>query len=186
MNKPEERDNIIDKIITWTVIVLFILMFGVTNLNVITRYFFNKPVVIAVELARYCFVALIYIGAIITTKRDKHIALDFFVNYMPIKVRRGLEQFGRIAMILFFSIFCYFATVTVLNNINVKSSSMQISMAIVYLPMVIGSAGIVIESAINVYLFGTGKKVKLSELEEVEKQKEIDKQNEIDKNGGAA
>ncbi len=124
MSKPEERENIVDKILTATIIILFILMFGVTNLNVITRYFFNKPIVIAVELARYCFVALIYIGAIITTKRDKHIALDFFVNYMPIKVRRGLEQFGRIAMIFFFSIFLYYATITVVNNMNVKSSAM--------------------------------------------------------------
>ncbi len=46
--------------------------------------------------------------------------------------------------------------------------------------MVIGSLGIIIESAINVYMFGTGKKVKLSELEEVEQQKQNDK------NGGAA
>ncbi len=176
MNSSGEKTSILDKILTVSIVILFITMFGITNLNVFMRFAFNRPIIISVELARYCFVALIYIGAIITTKRDKHISLDFFVNYMPIKVRRALEQLGRILVAVFYSIFCYYAIIMVVNNTNVKSSAMQISMAIVYSPLVIGSIGIVIESLINIYRYGSGMRVKLSELEEVELQMKNDKE----------
>lgn len=163
--------KVIDKILTVSIIILFLLMFGVTNANVIMRYVFNRPIVISVELARYCFVAIIYLGAIITTRRDKHIALDFFVNFIPRKPRIFLEQVGRIMMAGFFLVFLRFAMESVVTNVNVLSSAMQIPMAIVYMPMVIGAAGIVIESLINVYLYGTGKKVRISEVEVIEEEK---------------
>ena len=35
---------IIDNILMVFIIILFLMMFGITNLNVITRYFFNNPI----------------------------------------------------------------------------------------------------------------------------------------------
>ena len=180
MNLLSRCENIIERTLTAIIVVLFVLMFGITNGNVIMRYIFNRPIIISVELARYCFVAIIYIGAIITTRRDKHIALDFFVNYMPHRIRIMMEQVGRLAMAGFFSVFLYYAIRTVSANVNVVSSAMQISMAIVYMPLVIGAIGIIAESLINVYLYGTGKKVRLSEAEDIEESKKEAK------NGGEA
>ncbi len=62
--------ELINKLLMGVIVVLFLLMFGITNLNVIMRYFFNSPIVISVEMGRYCFVSLIFLGAIFTKKEE--------------------------------------------------------------------------------------------------------------------
>ena len=52
---------IIDNILMVFIIILFLMMFGITNLNVITRYFFNNPITFSVEMGRYCFVSIIFL-----------------------------------------------------------------------------------------------------------------------------
>lgn len=157
---------VLDKILTVVIIVLFILMFGITNLNVIMRYFFNKPIVFSVEMGRYCFVSIIFLGAIFTTKQDRHIHVDFFTGLFPKKMQFIIEQFGRLLMGTFFAILTFYTVKMTLANVNVVSSAMQIPMAVPYGVMAFGCLGITLESFINVYEYGTGKKVKVEKREE--------------------
>ena len=108
LEKYEKISAVIDKILTFVIIILFLLMFGITNLNVITRYFFNKPITFSVELGRYCFVSIIFLGAIFTTKADKHIQVDFFTGMFPEKIRCIIEQIGRLFMAVFFAIVTFY------------------------------------------------------------------------------
>lgn len=158
--------KIIDKVIMVLVIILFLMMFGITNLNVIMRYFFNKPITYSVEMGRYCFVSIIFLGAIFTTKADRHIQVDFFTGMFPEKMRLVVEQLGRILMAVFFAIVTYHTCRMAIANIYVKSSAMQISMAIPYFIMAFGCAGITIESIVNVVLYHKGLKVKTKNVEE--------------------
>ena len=86
--------DLINKLLIWAIIVFFILMFGVTNLNVIMRYFFNKPIIVSVEMGRYCFVSIIFLGAILTTREDRHIHVDFFVSLLPEHMKKLIDQIG--------------------------------------------------------------------------------------------
>ena len=79
--------TLIDHILIALIIILFLMMFGITNLNVIMRYFFNKPITFSVEMGRYCFVSIIFLGAIFTTKEDRHIQVDFFSGMFTEKFR---------------------------------------------------------------------------------------------------
>lgn len=157
---------IIDKLLIGLIIVLFLMMFGITNLNVITRYFFNRPIIFSVEMGRYCFVSIIFLGAIFTTKADKHIQVDFFTGLFPEKFRCFMEQVGRLFMAIFFAIVAWQTCRMVIANINIKSSAMHISMAIPYAIMAFGSAGIALESIINIILYHKGIKKKIRTFEE--------------------
>ncbi len=42
--------NFTQKAVTYLIVVLFLLMFGITNLNVFTRYFLNKPISFSVAM----------------------------------------------------------------------------------------------------------------------------------------
>ena len=44
--------KVTDVILTVAIVIYFLFMFGFTNANVITRYGFNKPIVISNEIAR--------------------------------------------------------------------------------------------------------------------------------------
>lgn len=158
--------GIFDKFLAGLIIVLFLMMFGITNLNVIMRYFFNKPITFSVEMGRYCFVSIIFLGAIFTTREDRHIRVDFFTGLFPAKVQAFIEQLGRLAMAVFFAIVTFYTCRMAMANLNVKSSAMQISMAIPYLVMAFGSAGISLESVINMILYHRGVKVKTGTVEE--------------------
>lgn len=128
---------------------LFLLMFGITNLNVFTRYFLNKPITFAVEMGRYCFVSIIFLGAIITTREDRHIQVDFLIGLMPPKLRFFMGQLGRLLLSLFFGMLSFQTLRMTLANIAVKSSAMQIPMAIPYGVMLVGCVGICFESLLN-------------------------------------
>lgn len=163
----DKVSNILDKILTVIIIILFLLMFGITNLGVIMRYFFNRPIIFSVEMGRYCFVSIIFLGAIFTTKMDKHIHVDFFTGLLPKKIRFVLDQFGRVLMTAFFGILTYYTCKMALANMNVVSSAMQIPMSIPYFVMAFGCFGITLESLINVILYQRGIKVKHTMDEEV-------------------
>lgn len=146
------------KVVTYLIVILFLLMFGITNLNVFTRYFLNRPITCSVELGRYCFVSVIFLGAIITTREDRHIQVDFLVGMLPPKLRFVTEQAGRLLMTLFFGLLSAQTLRMTLASVAVKSSAMQIPMAVPYAIMFIGSAGICFESLVNGLAFQCGKK----------------------------
>ncbi len=157
--------DLINKLLIWAIIVFFILMFGVTNLNVIMRYFFNKPIIVSVEMGRYCFVSIIFLGAILTTREDRHIHVDFFVSLLPEHMKKLIDQIGRIMMAGFFALLTAYTCKMALSNTNVISSAMKIPMAVPYAVMAIGCFGITLESIINIVFIILGKERKIQKTE---------------------
>ncbi len=138
----------IDKILYASLTVLFIMMFGVTTLNVILRYIFNSPLSFAVELGRYCFCAIVYLGSILVMREDGHIGLDIIVDALPIGIRVVIKKITRVLVLAYLSIFCSMAFRMVFTNWKNRSSSMQIPMSVIYAFLVIGSLGMFIEEII--------------------------------------
>jgi TRAP-type C4-dicarboxylate transport system permease small subunit len=63
------------------------LMFIATFANVVARYFFNQPIMWAEEFSRYAFIWVVFLGAVICTKRKRHIAIESLVQIMPREVQ---------------------------------------------------------------------------------------------------
>jgi TRAP-type C4-dicarboxylate transport system permease small subunit len=57
-----------------------------TFANVLARYFFNSPIQWAEELARYAFIWVVFMGAVVCTKRKRHIAIDILLPALPAPV----------------------------------------------------------------------------------------------------
>lgn len=134
-----------DKLLYAAIILLFVTMFGVTGMNVIMRYCFNKPLAFAVELGRYTFIALVYIGSIFVMRDDGHIGLDIIVNFLPQKVKTLIMKLTRVIVLIYMALFCFQSYRMVMGNWSNRSSSMGIPMSVIYLPLVIGSLGMFIE-----------------------------------------
>ena len=54
-----------------------------TFANVLARYFFNNPIQWAEELARYAFIWVVFLGAVVCTKRKRHITIDILLPVLP-------------------------------------------------------------------------------------------------------
>lgn len=155
--------KVTDKILYIAIIILFLTMFGVTTLNVIMRYLFNKPIIFAVELGRYSFAAIVYFGSIFVMREDGHIGLDIVVDMMPKAVGRLVKKFTRILVLAYMGLFCYESTRMVMGNWANRSSTMGIPMSVVYMVMVIGSIGIFIEELLLLIGYNSGETASVEE-----------------------
>ena len=63
--------------------VFMVVMSVATFANVLARYFFNSPIQWAEELARYSFIWVVFMGAVVCTKRKRHIAIDILPHALP-------------------------------------------------------------------------------------------------------
>lgn len=149
----------VDKILNVCILVLFIAMFGVTTLNVIMRYIFNSPLSFAVEFGRYTFAGMVYLGSIYVMRDDGHIGLGIVVDALPEPLHTIVKKFSRVLVLAYLAIFFCMSTRMVIENWTNRSSTMHLPMSVVYLAMVIGSAGMFIEELL--LLLGKGGSEKL-------------------------
>lgn len=154
MDTLQNVRSVTDKILKAAIIMLFIVMFGITTINVIMRFIFNHPLSYAVELGRYTFAAIVYLGSIFVMRSDGHIGLDIIVEALPGKLSVYVKKFSRVLVLCYLAIFCYESTRMVMTNWSNRSSAMKLPMSVVYLVMVIGSLGMFIEELL--LLLGKG------------------------------
>lgn len=138
------------RILDGFIILIFIMMFSIVTINVVARYVFNAPIPWAGELARYSFISIIYLGAIIAIRDKAHIGLDIFVEYFPDKIRKYIDVVSKILIAGFLMVFIFVGIKMALYSVNTKSSAMLISMAIPYIMLPIGGIGMLCELIIDV------------------------------------
>jgi TRAP-type transport system small permease protein len=68
-----------------------VLMSLTTFANVLARYFFNSPIQWAEELARYAFIWVVFAGAVVCTKRKRHITIDILAQTLPARASAWLH-----------------------------------------------------------------------------------------------
>ncbi len=61
-------------------VAMVVMVFG----NVVLRYGFNSGIDISDEMARYCFVWLTYIGAMVAMREGGHLGVDTLVKRLPV------------------------------------------------------------------------------------------------------
>ncbi len=64
-----------------------VLMSLSTFTNVVARYGFNSPIQWAEEFSRYAFIWVVFMGAVVCTKRHRHIAIDSMVEVLPARIQ---------------------------------------------------------------------------------------------------
>ena len=148
MDTLKKIQKVTDVILYIAIIVYFCLMFGFTNGNVFTRYAFNKPIVISNEIARYSYVAIIFLGAIFTMRADKHLSLDFFVARLPRAGFFWVTMAGRLLTEVFLCVVMAYGFKMVKNGFATPSTAMQVPMAYFYIPLLVGAVGMFIEELI--------------------------------------
>ncbi|ARF14035.1 MULTISPECIES: TRAP transporter small permease [Sporosarcina] len=124
-------------------VILFLLLSVMTIviiLQVFMRYVVESSLTWSEELARFCFVWLIYIGISYGVKRARHIRVEALLSVFK---RRGKYVINMIAhlMFLFFALIAVYYGFTIyqaIKDTGQVAPSIRISMSIMYLGMPIG------------------------------------------------
>jgi len=130
-------DNNIERVI---LLILLAAMTVVTVLQVFMRYVMESSLTWSEELARFCFIWLVYIGISYGVKRAKHVRVEAILSIVK---RRGKFVINLIANVLFlyFAIYATYYGFTIMNTIQMSGQmapSLGIPMSIMYLGMPIG------------------------------------------------
>ena len=137
------------------IIAISVVMIIVTLAQVIFRYVIAAPLPWSEELARYCFVWIVFLGGAVGLSRGIHLGVDLLVNAMPAPVRRGLDALTSVLIAAFAATVIY-ASFPVLNmNMFQRSPALGIQMTYIYMaiPISMGLIFLICGERVVRYLF---------------------------------
>ncbi len=86
----------------WICLVFFWIMTVLGCVQFFTRYVMNDSVAWTEELAVYCLMPVVFIGAAACVRRSRHIQVNFIYRYLPGGLGRVLATITDVISILFF------------------------------------------------------------------------------------
>jgi len=128
-------DFILESVTAIFFAIMVVLLFG----QVISRYFFNFPIMWAEEVGRYLFVWIVYLGAAQAFFKRRHLAVDFLAEKLspPYSTYLNLILYSIIMVFLFF-VFLYGLRYVGLSLSKPAYSVKLISLGWVYASVPIG------------------------------------------------
>lgn len=120
------------------------LMFTIVLFNVILRYGFNSGITWSEELARFSFVWMIFLGAIVALKEDSHLKVVLLIERFPPAVRKLCAVVVELLMLyLSWLLFEGGWKMTQLNTANI-SPALGVPMSLLYASTIAASVGMAI------------------------------------------
>ncbi|MEL7444931.1 MAG: TRAP transporter small permease [Pseudomonadota bacterium] len=127
-----------------SVIAISILMVVVTLAQVIFRYVIAEPLPWSEELARYCFVWIVFLGGAIGLSRGIHLGVDIFVNLLPGRIKTGLEVLTNVLIAGFAATVAYNSQPVIAMNMFQRSPALGLQMSWIYIAIPISMCLIVL------------------------------------------
>jgi TRAP-type C4-dicarboxylate transport system permease small subunit len=126
----------------WSAIVAAVIMTIMIFLQVVFRYLLKAPLSFSEELARYMFIWSVAMGAALALRKGKHIGVEAFVQWLPVRFRDQVKIAGSLLNLLFFGLLIWYGFVMVGATMDQLSPALLLPMGYVYLA--IPSSGIVL------------------------------------------
>jgi TRAP-type C4-dicarboxylate transport system permease small subunit len=128
---------------------LVVALLGCVSLGAATRSF-GEPLIWTDELSRFLMVWLAVFGWIVASRKRIHVRIRFFQDRLPERAHQATELVIQSAMSLFGALVMVYSVGLVGKNHDLEATSLPISMAWMYAPMVLGGAITALQGASEV------------------------------------
>jgi len=108
-----------------------IIMCTAVTLGVLSRMI-GAPLAWTNEVARYVFIWMVMMGAVVATKRNGHIIIDVFINLFPQHLQQILKFIGTLIMIAMLSVLVYNGAILTYEFWGTKMSLLPYPTGLVY------------------------------------------------------
>lgn len=108
--------------------VMVVMVFG----NVVLRYAFNSGISVSEELSRWCFVWMVFLGALIALREHAHLGLDSIVKKLPPIGQRVCLVIGHLLMLFVCWLITKGSWAQAVINLDVTAPASGLSMAWFY------------------------------------------------------
>ncbi|MEZ5824325.1 MAG: TRAP transporter small permease [Geminicoccaceae bacterium] len=116
-----------------SVVVISVAMVLVTLAQVVFRYVLAAPIPWSEELARYCFVWIVFLGGAIGLSRGIHLGVDLFVNALPARLQIFLEATTTLLIAVFAATVVYASLPVISMNMFQRSPALGVQMSWIYI-----------------------------------------------------
>ncbi|WP_222429714.1 TRAP transporter small permease [Cobetia crustatorum] len=89
----------LEKALTLLMVLALVAMIALVFVNVVLRYGFNSGISISVELSRFLFVWVTFMGAVTALIRQEHLSVNTFADKLPAACRRVLDRVVTLVML---------------------------------------------------------------------------------------
>jgi TRAP-type C4-dicarboxylate transport system permease small subunit len=125
--------RIAERVVDAAAVIAFCGIFLCVLVQVVLRYAFNSPLTWSEELARYLFIWCAFLGWIVASRRNSHLAMTFVVDRLPGAGRIAVAVLVQLATLLFAWLLGTRGLVLVRNNWDVENVAVPFNLGVVYL-----------------------------------------------------
>ncbi|WP_252374344.1 TRAP transporter small permease [Hydrogenophaga sp. 2FB] len=118
----------IERLVVGILATMVLLVFG----NVVLRYAFNSGITVSEELSRWLFVWMIFLGAIVAVKEQRHLGTDVLVSRLPPAGRKACLLIAQLLMLWVHGLLLSGAWTQAHINWDVRAPVSGLSAAIFY------------------------------------------------------
>ena len=116
-----------------SIIVISVVMVIVTLAQVVFRYVIAEPLPWSEELARYCFVWIVFLGGAVGLSRGIHLGVDLLVNLLPDRAQRGIDILTNVLIGAFAATVIYASQPVITMNMFQRSPALGVQMSWIYI-----------------------------------------------------
>jgi TRAP-type C4-dicarboxylate transport system permease small subunit len=128
---------------------LVAVLFGVVLLQVVARVILQVPTSWTVELGRVLFVAIVFLGSITLVYTNGHMVINTLLEFLPPRMRRVIELFTNVLIILLLGAFSFGALEKTVSNWKIVIPTLEwMTNGYMYLIVLIGGVGMLVCSII--------------------------------------
>jgi TRAP-type C4-dicarboxylate transport system permease small subunit len=135
-------------------------MIALVFLNVLLRYLFSTGFAWSEEIARLCFIYLVYLGSIGAMRDNQHLIIDSLLSRVPVLAQKAIYFLVQAAIIWVMAILTQGSWQLVIQNLDDRWVATQFPIFLVYGVGVVTGVSISIIALANIYrLFVLGMPV---------------------------
>ena len=136
----------LDRLAAFAACVAVVALLGCVSLGVVTRSL-GAPLIWTDELSRFLMVWLAVFGWILASRRRIHVRIRFLQDRLPGAAHKATELSIQIALALFGALVCAYGAVLVMKNLDLEATTLPLSMAWMYAPMMLAGAVAALQAA---------------------------------------
>ena len=139
--------HVAERAIDWAAIAVFTGIFACIFMQVILRYAFDSPLTWSEELARYLMIWCAFLGWVIASRHDSHLAMTFVIDKAPRRTRAAVRIAIEAATLLFAWVLGRRGLQLTVGSWDIENVAVPFNLGVVYLIEPIAATAIALYAA---------------------------------------
>jgi TRAP-type C4-dicarboxylate transport system permease small subunit len=139
--------HVAERAIDWAAIAVFTGIFACIFMQVILRYAFDSPLTWSEELARYLMIWCAFLGWVIASRHDSHLAMTYVIDKAPRRARAAVRITIEAATLLFAWVLGQRGLQLAVGSWDIENVAVPFNLGVVYLIEPIAATAIALYAA---------------------------------------